>query len=46
MMMRMKIPLINIRNKIEAEAAGKFTKADIDVSKTFSLLLSDYNLAL
>lgn len=30
--MRMKIPLINIRNKIEAEAAGKFVKADIDVS--------------
>mgnify|MGYP001626822334 CR=1 FL=1 len=36
--MRMKIPLINIRNKIEAEAAGKFTKADIDVSQIYTSL--------
>lgn len=30
MMYRMKIPLINIRNKIEADQSG-FTKADIDL---------------
>lgn len=31
MMKRMKIPLINIRNKIGA-SGGKYTKSDIDVS--------------
>ena len=31
MMYRMKIPLVNIRNKIEAD--GVYTKADIDVSQ-------------
>jgi len=32
MMKRMKIPLINIRNKIGATGGGKYTKSDIDVS--------------
>ena len=36
MMYRMKIPLVNIRNKIEAETT-EYTKSDIDVS---DLLLS------
>ena len=31
MMYRMKIPLINIRNKIDAESDGTYTKADIDL---------------
>lgn len=31
MMYRMKIPLINIRNKIEAESDGTYAKGDIDL---------------
>ena len=33
MMYRMKIPLVNIRNKIAAEGVGNYKKEDIDVSK-------------
>jgi len=31
MMYRMKIPLINIRNKIAAESDGTYNKTDIDL---------------
>ena len=39
MMYRMKIPLVNIRNKIDAESDGTYKKGDIDVS-----LLRDSNI--